>query len=440
MMSETETETVKASPFKEFFISVITRDIRIVDTIPEFVDNSIDGANRIRDSDNLSGLYVAVDVNENEFSITDNCGGIKKDIAKNYAFRFGRDEEAESVIESIIGKFGVGMKRSLFKLGRSFLIESKTEDVHYVIEINVDEWLERAEWEFELEPISTDDRRATLTEPGTRIVVTELDDHVSDKFSQELFVTKIINNLRIKNRQYLRDGIELSVNGDLLEYSPLELKTSENLTPASETFTVDKDGTEVQIRIQVGVGERSPDRAGWYIFCNGRLVDEANKSGETGWGTENIPQYHNDYSRFRGMVDFRSNNPGVLPWNTSKTDINSDAQIFETARQKMRQHMMDVLDYLKDIRKQKEEAGSSVLEQQIERAESRDVAELSASEDQSFSIRSEEEQQREEMANIHYSREKELVEEVQEELGVSTYKAVGEKTFDYFYEFEMEGY
>jgi uncharacterized protein YacL (UPF0231 family)/galactitol-specific phosphotransferase system IIB component len=286
-----DTVSVKASPFKEFFLSVITRDVQIVDTIPEFVDNSIDGAKRVRGSDDLSGLEVDVFINEDKVTVKDNCGGIERNIAENYAFRFGRDDEAENEIESIIGKFGVGMKRSLFKLGSEFVIESKTEDSHYVIEINVDEWLDQNNWQFELEPISTDDPRATLTEPGTRIHISELKDNVSDKFSQELFITKIINNLRVKNRQYLRDGIEIRVNGDELEYSPLELRTSDDLVPASETFSVDNNGAEVQVKIQVGVGDRDPDKAGWYIFCNGRVVEEANKHEETGWGTENIPQY-----------------------------------------------------------------------------------------------------------------------------------------------------
>lgn len=82
-MPDLETEKVEVTPFKQFFISVLTRDIEIIDTIPEFVDNSIDGAERVNGGGDLSEFEVDLSIGPNELRIVDNCGGIPQDRAKN---------------------------------------------------------------------------------------------------------------------------------------------------------------------------------------------------------------------------------------------------------------------------------------------------------------------------------------------------------------------
>ena len=44
--------TVNANPTKEFFISMLTRDVDIKAAILELIDNSIDGAKRLRPDGN----------------------------------------------------------------------------------------------------------------------------------------------------------------------------------------------------------------------------------------------------------------------------------------------------------------------------------------------------------------------------------------------------
>ena len=41
-----EVSKVKAGPTKDFFVSMITRDIQLSDAIVELIDNSIDGIKR----------------------------------------------------------------------------------------------------------------------------------------------------------------------------------------------------------------------------------------------------------------------------------------------------------------------------------------------------------------------------------------------------------
>src|ERR1700721_1934299 len=102
---------INASPTKEFFIYMITRDIPLTRAILDLVDNSVDGARRMRADGNFEGLWVRVELDKEHFKVVDNCGGIPVDVARSYAFRFGRPKNAPPTHGSV-GQFGVGMKRT----------------------------------------------------------------------------------------------------------------------------------------------------------------------------------------------------------------------------------------------------------------------------------------------------------------------------------------
>ena len=93
--------TVDARPTKEFFVDMLTRDVRMAMAILDLVDNSIDGAIRTRKEKRLDGLMVAITFNQEHFIIEDNCGGIPLDLAINHAFRFGRPPNAPTLKRSV---------------------------------------------------------------------------------------------------------------------------------------------------------------------------------------------------------------------------------------------------------------------------------------------------------------------------------------------------
>ena len=95
---------IQGNPTKAFFIEMITRDISIKDAILDLLDNSIDGANAIKPN-SYKGLYIDITINGKEFVVKDNCGGFSLEIAKRYAFRFGRPEE-EILPNGTVGRFG----------------------------------------------------------------------------------------------------------------------------------------------------------------------------------------------------------------------------------------------------------------------------------------------------------------------------------------------
>lgn len=63
---------INASPTKEYFISIITKDISLLDAIKDLVDNCVDGARSLRDDSNYQGLFVHIEVKSSSFSIMDN--------------------------------------------------------------------------------------------------------------------------------------------------------------------------------------------------------------------------------------------------------------------------------------------------------------------------------------------------------------------------------
>ena len=72
-------ETVDATPVKSFFVSMLTRDIKLEDAILDLLDNCVDGIIRHQNqgkSKPYKGYKAEIEFNGDTFSITDNCGGI----------------------------------------------------------------------------------------------------------------------------------------------------------------------------------------------------------------------------------------------------------------------------------------------------------------------------------------------------------------------------
>ena len=55
-----ESFTIKASPTKELFIYMMTRDIPLIRAILDLVDNSVDGATRLQPGGDYSTFWVRI--------------------------------------------------------------------------------------------------------------------------------------------------------------------------------------------------------------------------------------------------------------------------------------------------------------------------------------------------------------------------------------------
>ena len=428
--------TVDASPTKGLFVEMLTRDIRMPMAILDLVDNCIDGAIRIRGGAPLTGLTVRITFDEECFIIQDNCGGIPLDLATNYAFRFGRPSGAPSVNHSV-GRFGVGMKRALFKLGRFFDVATTNNIERYRIAANVDEWLDLEEWTFPILDLELLNETPLETDVGTTITVTQLTEETKRWVAHPYNLTNLTTEISRRHQHQIDNGITISLNGVTIPTSHLEFLVSDSplLRPAYREY--DRDG--VHVRLVVGVGQSSPREAGWYVYCNGRMVLEADRTRTTGWGEPRMmPRFHNQYSRFRGATFFDSDDSTLLPWNTTKDGVDEGVPIFSEAYGFMLSLMTQVIRFLDAVDRDNERPeGSRPLMELVDKtARSAPILRLNLSENFRYQEPPPPIPARERFISIQYQKPAWLVNAVRKSLSAGSARAAGEMTFDYYVEQE----
>lgn len=425
-------DTVNASPTKEFFVEMLTRDVSLSMAILDLIDNCIDGALRTRQDTSFDGLEVRVAFDEDQFTIQDNCGGIPLEVAKNYAFRFGRPTDAPSVKRSV-GRFGVGMKRALFKLGRLFEVATKTPEESYKITIDVAHWVAREPWTFPIVDINKPLAPTPDIETGTDITAMELTDEAKRWFAQPYNATSLKDEISTRHQQHIDRGLAISLNGVSIPPSELKFLTSWNpaLRPAFREY--DQDG--VHVRLLAGVGKSEPLEAGWYVYCNGRMVLYADRSRTTGWGEPKMmPRFHNQYARFRGAAFFDSENPALLPWNTTKDGVDEGLPVYSAAYNIMISIMQPVIRFLDAVDRDSDKPeGARPLVELLERSSnSTAIIDLSPSERFEYEKPPPPPPPRERVITIQYQKPRRLVDAVKKSLRVGSGRAAGEATFDYY--------
>jgi hypothetical protein len=440
-MADPNNTTINATPTKDFFISMLIKDIGTTRAIIDLVDNCVDGARRLRPSGNYTGLTIDIQIAKDYFQISDNCGGMSLDLARKYAFRFGRPAKMAATPYSI-GQFGVGMKRALFKLGKKFRVESATRTSRFVIEEDVEKWKEKEEWEFDFKELTLLTNRAPLSETGTTIKVSPLHPTIAESFSLEAFRARLAIELAEAHAQNTAKGLGIAFNGTALHHHKLVLLQSERLKPAHRRSIFRAEKRRIDVRLYAGISESDPSAAGWYVFCNGRLVLSADQTNVTGWGEtrgETVPKYHNQFARFRGYAFFDSRDASLLPWNTTKTGVDSDSPRYRATRLEMVKLTRPVIDFLNrlDAEKGPEITDDKPLESAVKAAkltELKDIVPRPVFLAPKQAIVKTEPQ----VGRIQYWKPLKEIRSVQKALRVRTLTAVGLKTFDYFHKRECE--
>lgn len=341
---------ISADPTKEFFISMLTRDISLTFSIIDLIDNSADAALA---SGGYAGKFVKINYSPDQFEIIDNCGGISRVAAAGYAFKFGRPSTAPLSPHSV-GRFGVGMKRALFKIGTTFSVESDHPDGSFKISVNEAEWLrQEGPWSFNLSECNS-----FLEENGTQIKICNLHTPISEKFSDHYFTTSLINEIEKAHYKILRQGFCIEVNGQIVGLKDIGVINNENLGIIGKSLSLG----EVSVTIKIGIGSRDYHAAGWYILCNNRMIENANKGSLTGWGVDGMPNFHPDFAYFRGVVEFNSEDGGNLPWNTTKSGVDTDNRVYRTTLIFMKQLMRKVTELLRERTTEQENQAKELIE------------------------------------------------------------------------------
>lgn len=436
MPESSEPERVLAEPPKRFFIDMLTKDIELEDCVLDLLDNCVDGASRklgqqrkkAREPD-YSEFSVKIGYDQAEFQIADNCGGIPIDLAKQYAFRFGRPDDAPASIGRSIGLYGIGMKRAMLKIGDAIHVTSSTGSESFELTIDVPEWRAQPAWDFEMTNVQ---RGKTKIPQGTTITVRKLRDGIGKRFLDPSFTNKLIRSIERDYALILHRGLTVSVNSKTVSARFPKFKSGEGFEPLHQRHTYDG----VDIDIVVGLAASPPeddssetrypdvDVYGWYVACNDRVVVAADKTDMTGWGRGNVPSWHPQYLGFCGVVRFDSGELAKLPWKTTKRAIDTSSPVYQAAIPYMADATRQFVQYTNQRKSYLDE-----LRAKEKKAVSLDIWDVKKTERKLVVPKV----KTRPMVSIQYDKPKAEVEAVGRALGLTraSARAVGIATFDY---------
>lgn len=351
--------SANGSPTKEFFVEMLTRDIELNDAILDLLDNCLDGVvrsssnkNKAQDGNYYASYEADITISNDSFTIRDNCGGIPRETAENYAFRMGRVPTTNTG-EATIGIYGIGMKRAIFKLGREAVVHTRHHNERYSVRIP-SEWVGNADdWGF---PIEDNAQENSLQRDGTEVCVTQLNDSIAELWNTEENITAFVEELKTAIQEsyslIIQKGFVIKINGSKIEGKPVELLVQKD--PSNRqgirpyVFTNEYD--DVKVRLAIGFyapmasddeidamneSKRSSYDAGITIVCNDRVVLYNDKTYLTGWGTSGVPNYHTQFIGIKGIVIFESNNPKSLPMTTTKRGIDHSSAVYVAVKDKI---------------------------------------------------------------------------------------------------------
>jgi hypothetical protein len=139
------------------------------------------------------------------------------------------------------------------------------------------------------------------------------------------------------------------VNGVAVGGFEANLPSGEGLRPVVVEEEIRVNGDSLNMKLYAGVIRlrdddvqraddeaeefRQPPDAGWYLYCNDRLLLMADRTRLTGWG-EAGAAYHPQYRQFRGYVLLEGPSR-LMPWTTTKTSVDEDSAVFKRVQTAM---------------------------------------------------------------------------------------------------------
>ena len=351
---------INASPTKNFFVDMLTRDIDLKDAILDLLDNCIDGIQRtLRDEERsempYEGFWANIEISETAFKIEDNCGGIPLEVAERYAFRMGKPKGiADDDDIFTIGTYGIGMKRAIFKMGQSAEVFSQADDDAFKVIIQPDWLVSDDSWDLPVEAIERSEE-----ENGTFIAIDQLRPEAARQLGSDSFQNDLASEIEGLYSYILAKGFEIVLNGELIEPRPIVLqweglsKLKKRDMEAIAPYLYEATREDVEIKLAVGLRRKLPthkevdrasertrtkrDDAGWTIVCNDRVVVANDKTILTGWGESGIPRYHPQFISISGIVEFKSVDARLLPLTTTKRGIDASSELYLYVKERMRE-------------------------------------------------------------------------------------------------------
>ncbi len=331
---------IKQGIDEAFLLDTLTRDISPNEALFDLIDNAIDAArnsiprNAKKDSRGLPKDYskfrITVRIAEDFVAVSDNCDGFHRETLRDDAFILGK----RSTHKQGVGHFGLGMKRALLALGTKYALSTNRRDFSASVRFNASDLSMRE-----------DGLNATVREnrPATRttFVITDLQPSAAHHFSGDL--SEVAVELSRRYGHFIRKGLKLGLNGVVITGFVPSLRSRGPV--GAKKWHTKINGVDVFVRSGMHAKYRHTqepdydrvtnssltDEFGWYIVCNDRIIEVASKEKDLGFST----YWHPEYNGFLGWVHFVSDDPAKLPWDTKKSEIDANSDIFISVRNKL---------------------------------------------------------------------------------------------------------
>ncbi len=317
-----EVDRINATPSKRLFLSIIA-DYDLNRSICELVDNGLDVWVRGGRAKAVS-INITLDEVQQSIQVSDDAGGVAK---AELPFIVGPGLTATNPADETIGLFGVGTKRAVVALAQDIRIKTRhSTDKSFEVDID-DSWLAEDDWElpvYEVDPLPAGSTTVELQKLRVQIL--------PEKIAQ------LRDHLRSTYAQFLRDdAVRITVNKQPVApqffenwaYPPKYPPRRYNGKLQTTDYGV------VNVEAIAGLSRESSPAAGEYgiyLYCNDRLVARALKSFDVGFtrGLAGLP--HPKVSLTRVLVQLRGD-ARAMPWNSSKSDINTKHEVFIALRE-----------------------------------------------------------------------------------------------------------
>jgi len=342
---------VDTRPTKTVVVASLTGDATVEECVLDLIDNSVDGARNtlFRDEkaspseglpDSYASYLIDIKMSGQRFSLTDNCGGISEEHLAHTALRFGEPSRHELGI----GLYGIGLNRAIFRLGRKSVLKTDDGASQSELVIDVDEYLRTEDW------LLAADRRPSRGGSGSSIEVTRLSANASELFSDDGWVGELRDQIGEHYAHFIEKGLKIRVNGIAVVAKPVQLREN---GPFPEKYKAFRTAGGVSVHIRCGqhirhrfnkesdydtdVNKQLTSEFGWTVSCNDRSVIAHDTTYRTGWEGK----FHSEFYGFCGEVQFISRDPSLLPWDTTKSDVDLHNEAYRQALDEMRKFAAD---------------------------------------------------------------------------------------------------
>jgi hypothetical protein len=327
---KTQIDILDATPSKRIYLSIIA-DYDLNKAICELIDNALDIWVSNGRSHPLE-VKIRFDMNQQRIDVADNAGGIHPD---DLSYVVGPGHTGTSGADATIGIFGVGTKRAVVALAQEVRIRTRRAVDTFLVEFD-DSWInDTDDWHL---PVYT---APPIQQGSTQIELLRLRNAITEDA-----VANLAAHLGATYARFLHDKT-LAILVDDAPVTPIEFETwayPPGYEPRAYEGSISTSaGDPVTVRAVAGLAtESSPagGEYGVYFYCNDRLVARGLKTFDVGFAKGLAGKPHADISLARVIVSL--NRPArLMPWNSSKSDINPSHEVFISLRSWLLQVVKD---------------------------------------------------------------------------------------------------